>query len=391
MADRKINIRSPFYQKTSADPAFGRTMISSELELFIYTGTLYTDTPATAQYTITKKPLSGNNYVVYEISELVRDYLDIAFDGDYDSQTIWVEGYISNTMDTATETDSFVYIAYDGYGYHEDGINPELTKPYLQSNNIIYRLDDHNVRIPIDTRVAESAVFLLNGEIVRSETFTSTENTSTQVKYFNVGNSDADTYTQRVLLDSGDIELTNCLKDFFGAEDIGEADEVRVTQRTNNFLGWLGNTETIKIVKEPCSKYTPYKAVFVNKFGALQDLYFSRKSVESISTTGETYKSNLVDFDTLTYDTSRHQVSQYNKLGKESITLNTGFLSEEYNEVIKQLMLSEQVWIIASNSGDVYPVIPKTQSVTYKTSINDRLVQYTIDFDYAFDKINTVR
>ena len=55
MADRKINIRSPYYQKTTADPAFGRTMVSSQLQLYIYTGTLYTSTPASAQYTITKK------------------------------------------------------------------------------------------------------------------------------------------------------------------------------------------------------------------------------------------------------------------------------------------------------------------------------------------------
>ena len=47
--------------------------------------------------------------------------------------------------------------------------------------------------------------------------------------------------------------------------------------------------------------------------------------------------------------------------------------------------------LIATDPETVLAVIPKTQSVTYKTSLNDRLVQYTVDFDYAFDKINTVR
>jgi hypothetical protein len=86
-------------------------------------------------------------------------------------------------------------------------------------------------------------------------------------------------------------------------------------------------------------------------------------------------------------------------MGKESISLNTNYLSEEYNEVIKQLMMSEQVWLTrldnpapdSNNLETVLAVIPKTQSLTYKTSLNDRLVQYTVDFDYAFDKINTVR
>jgi hypothetical protein len=124
----------------------------------------------------------------------------------------------------------------------------------------------------------------------------------------------------------------------------------------------------------------------------LQDLWFNLKSVERLNTSGETYKANVVNFDTLTYDTYKPQVAQYNKLGKESITLNTNYLSEEYNEVIKQLMMSEQVWLTKLTDTElVLGVIPTTQSVTYKTSLNDRLVQYTIDFNYAFDKINTVR
>lgn len=379
MADRKINIRSPYYYKNVPTG----TLVSTELQLDIYTGQSGGPNAGEYQYTITKKPLSGKNYVVFEISELVRDYLDITFDGDYDSQVVWVDGIVTHTTTGADEEASFEYIAYDGYGYHEEGINPGLSQGYLQSNNIIYRLDDHNVRVPIDTDVADSAIFLLNGEVVRSETFTSSDLTENQIDYFNVGNSDADTFTQRVLSDGGTIEQTRCLIEFLGYRDVGNVDEVRITSGND--------TQIIKIKTEPCTKYTPYKVVFVNKFGALQDLYFSRKSIKSINTKGETYKSNLVNFDTLTYDTSRHQVSQYNKLGKESIVLNTGFLSEEYNEVMKQLMLSEQVWLIASDSDDVYPVIPKTQNVTYKTSINDKLVQYTINFDFANDKINTIR
>lgn len=62
-------------------------------------------------------------------------------------------------------------------------------------------------------------------------------------------------------------------------------------------------------------------------------------------------------------------------------------------------MLSEQVWLTklldpvpdSDNKETVLSVVPKTSSINYKTSVNDRLVQYTIDFDYAFDKINTVR
>jgi len=380
----KINTRSPYYIKVSNVNA-----LSAIMELFIYTGTFTTD-KGTAKYTISKNGIGTNNYVVFEIAELVRDYLDIEFDGEYDSQTVWVEADIEgftglNGGGSSLGTISTGYIAFDGYGYFEDGINPELSRTYLQSNNKIFRLDDQNVRVPVFTEDTDSVTYRYKGETKRTQTISSSTNTNGQIEYITVSGSDnTDTYEQRVLADGGTFENNSLLDAFLDSVDIGLVDELYINSNSG--------TEVLKIVTEPCSKYEPYKVTFINKFGALQDMWFSLKSTESLNTTGETYKANLVDFSTLTYATYKPQVAQYNKLGKESITLNTNYISEDYNEVIKQLMMSEQVWITKlTDTEEVLAVIPKTQNVTYKTSLNDRLVQYTIDFEYAFDKINTVR
>lgn len=395
----KINVRSPFYIKVS-----NASLASATLELYIYTGTLTTDKPASAQYTITKNEISSNNYVVFEIAELVRDYLDIEFDGEYDSQTVWVESDIElfdaiNGGGSSLGTSNTDYIAFDGYGYFEEGINPELSRTYLQSNNKIFRLDDQNVRVPVFTEDTDSVSFLYQGEVKRVQAVSSSTNTNGQIEYITVSGSDnTDTYKERVLADGGTFEDNSLLDKFLDSIDIGLVDELYINSFVGTEINEVGDTvnnyktEVIKIVTEPCSKYEPIKVTFVNKFGVLQDIWFSLKSTESLNTTGETYKANVVDFGTLTYDTYKPQVAQYNKLGKESITLNTNYLSEDYNEVIKQLMMSEQVWLTKLTDTElVLAVIPKTQSVTYKTSLNDRLVQYTIDFEYAFDKINTVR
>jgi hypothetical protein len=391
----KINLRSPYYLKVS----YG-VLDSASMELYIYTGEFTTNKPVNPQYTINKKAAIGNNYVVFEIAELVRDYLDIEFYGDYDSQTIWVEADVDVTYSlTVVDTQNFDYIGFDGYGYFEDGINPELSKGYLQSNNIIYRLDDQNVRVPVFTEDTNSITYFYRGVEKKTETISTSTNTNGQIDYVTVSGSDnTDTYQQRVLADGGTLEKNSLLDVFLDSIDIGLVDELYINSLVGTEVNENGDTvnnyktEVIKIVTEPCSKFEPYKVTFVNKFGALQDLWFSLKSAESLTTTGETYKANIVDFGTLTYATSKPQVTQYNKLGKESITLNTNYISEEYNEVIKQLMMSEQVWITKlTDTEEVLSVIPKTKSVTYKTSVNDRLVQYTIDFDYAFDKINTVR
>jgi hypothetical protein len=354
------------------------------MSLYIYTGVFTTD-KGTAKYTITKTPLGSNNYVVFEVAELVRDYLDIEFDGEYDSQTVWVESDITLTKTSGSETDNTDYIAFDGYGYFEDAINPELSRGYLQSNNTIFRLDDQNVRVPVFTEDTNSVTFFYQGVEKRTQAISSSTNTNGQIEYITVSGSDnTDTYKERVLADGGIYEDNSLLDAFLDTIDIGLVDELYINSGSG--------TEVVKIVTEPCSKFEPYKVTFVNKFGALQDIWFNLKSVERLNTSGETYKANVINFDTLTYGTYNPQVAQYNKLGKESITLNTNYLSEEYNEVIKQLMMSEQVWLTKLTDTElVLGVIPTTQSVTYKTSLNDRLVQYTIDFNYAFDKINTVR
>lgn len=382
----KINARSPFYIKVS-----NASLASATMELYIYTGILTTSKPATPQYTITKSEIATNNYVVFEISELVRDYLDIEFNGEYDSQTVWVESDIElfNSSGTSLGTSNTDYIAFDGYGYFEDGINPELSRTYLQSNYKISRPSDTNLRVPVFTEDTDSVSFLYKGEVKRVQPIPSTgvdvNNTNGQIEYITVSGSDnTDTYKERVLADGGTFEDNSLLDAFLDAVDIGLVDEL--------YINSDNGTEVIKISQEPCTKYEPYKVTFVNKFGALQDMWFSLKSTESLNTTGETYKANVVDFSTLTYATYKPQVAQYNKLGKESITLNTNYISEDYNEVIKQLMMSEQVWVTKlTDTEEVLAVIPKTQNVTYKTSLNDRLVQYTVDFEYAFDKINTVR
>ena len=381
----KINVRSPFYIKVS-----NGSLASATMKLYVYTGILGTNKPATPQYTITKNEISTNNYVVFEISELVRDYLDINFNGEYDSQTVWVESDITiynaiNGGGSIVTTSNTDYIAFDGYGYFEQGINPELSRTYLQSNKVIHRLDDYNVRVPIFTEDTNSVTFLYKGETKRTELISTSTNTNGQIDYITVSGSDnTDNYKERVLADGGIFEDSTCLQAFLDTIDSGLVDELYINSDSG--------TEVVKIITDECSKYTPYKITFVNKFGVLQDIYFGLKSTESITTKGETYKSNLVDFGTLSYDVSKPQVSQYNKGGKETITLNTNYLSEQYNEVIKELMLSEQVWLTKLTDTElVLSVIPKTSSVTYKTILNDKLIQYTIDFDYAFDKINTIR
>ena len=162
-------------------------------------------------------------------------------------------------------------------------------------------------------------------------------------------------------------------------------DEVYVASSTG--------TEIIKILSTEECKYEPYKVTFVNKYGALQDLMFFKKSVESTNVTSEQFKASIFDQSTLSYKTHQHQQQAFLAQGKDRITMNTGYVNDDHNSVIEELLLSEQVYYteITETAEVVIPVIPLTKSVTYKTSVNDRLANYTVDFEHAFDKINNIR
>jgi hypothetical protein len=64
-------------------------------------------------------------------------------------------------------------------------------------------------------------------------------------------------------------------------------------------------------------------------------------------------------------------------------------VGEEYNEPMRQLMLSEKVWM--TEGSTVYPVNVKTTNFREKTSLNDKAFNYAIELEYAFDKVQNIR
>ena len=390
----KINLRSPYYIKVSKT-----ALTSVELKLYIYTGTFTANgsvAAGTLRYTITKKPLGSNAYVVFEVSELVRDYLEVEFNGDYNSEAVWFNAIATVTGGsgsvTVTPDNTNGFVGLDGYGYFEEGANPTLSTTALQSNKTIIALDDNLFRVPVFVPGTESVSLLYKGEVKQAIDLSSAsvDQTSEQIRYISAnsttsGDVNYDTYKERVLNDGGTFEDSICLKEFLDSISIDLIDEI--------FVASSSDVQVFKVKTLNECLYTPIKVTFVNKFGAFQDLIFFKKSIDKTSVKGESYKSSIFDLATLTYKTYQHQLTQFMVQGSDSITMNTGFLPEDYNQVIEQLMLSEQVWatFITDTEELIRPLVPKTKSSTHKSHLNDKLINYTIDFDIANNKINNIR
>lgn len=373
-----INVRSPKY--VSIDDG---ALSYAVLKLFIWTGAS-SPVPSTETYNIRK---SGTFIVFFEIAELIRDYLDTTFNGDYSGQAVWVTtslfAYDSNDNEVADDGESFV--AFDGYNYFEESAN--VDNSLMITNRKLFVLEDNTFRVPIYTATSPTVTFLKDNEIVGTTSFTPSNQSSEQIKYVSIYGDDTnwDSFKERVLENGGtSYESNKCLEAYFNDYSIGAVDKIVVSDSDG--------VQTINVSTLEECKYEPKKVTFVNKYGALQDMYFFKKSVEKMNVTKESYKSNILDSNYV-YNSSNHVYRDFNVVGKESITLSSGFLSEEYNEVFKQMMLSEKVWVtnITEDGEQVLPINVKTSNITYKTSLNDKLVEYTFDFDKSFNVINDIR
>ena len=376
-----INLRSPYYISTSIPNTAYAT-----LDISIWSGSV--TSPVTAQYNLRKNVIGSSVEVLFEISELIRDYLDITFNGDYTGQSVWVKTVHTayNSSGGVLLSSTYTDTAFDGYWYFEE--SQTATPSTFISNRELFVLEDNTFRIPIYTSNSPTVVFYKDGEVIASETFSSSTDSVNQIKYVSIyGDSvNWDTFQERVTgeFPPADYEPNACLQSFFDNYSIGAVDKITVSDSSG--------IQTIKVnVIEEC-KYEPKKVTFINKFGALQDMYFFKKSKENLTIKKESYKSNIISAFGQ-YSKTNHVNRDFNVIGSESITLSSGYLSEEYNEVFKQLMLSEKVWVTEINDlgEQVLPINVKTSSIAYKTSVNDKLVDYTIEFDKSFDTINNIR
>ena len=66
--------------------------------------------------------------------------------------------------------------------------------------------------------------------------------------------------------------------------------------------------------------------------------------------------------------------------------MDSGFVDEDNNELFSQLFRSNEVWEFKDS---VYtPLKLGSKTLEHKTRKNDRLINYNVEFKYAFNDIN---
>ena len=326
---KKIFIRSPYFIEINETGQIG-----SKVELFLYNKG--TSVPSTPTYTLSKKiasPTQTKN--TYNISNYAKGYIkpiapvNVSVPTEENVNT-WcycqVKRY-KETGDGYTLLDTETFVCLNGYTNYSSGYN--------QSNS--------NAVVP-----------LANGAI----TF---QKSAAVTPYVNV------------FYEQGDYEVIN-----YGTLTVAEATmyKLPLTEDLNGDDYFEYNSIE---VCEPI--YTPIICTFINRYGGWQYLTFFKANQQSIDVTSKDF--NLMP-SAVNYNVLQGQKQRFNFQGTQKIKCNTGFVDENYSELIQDLMLSEVVLL------DNKPAIVKSTNFEVKTKLKNNNINYEIDFEFNYGLINDV-
>ena len=325
------------------------------MEFFAYSGYV-NNMPTLPNYELSKQVVQlGQSTISFDINHLIKEntnpgidnYILAGLQPTQHDASCWVkyDALSFHNNDQVNQVQGTLLGVY-GYGYFNEGFNPQLSSKVLISNNNQRHFRDNDSRL----------YFITDGL------------TSLEV------NGDAITITANLDLNTEYIQSIN-LNDY-------DTDDVI----TCEFV-YEDETRTITFnVLEEC-KYPVINCVFINKFGFPQSLFLTLVNKITDEVDSEDYRGLTSNFGI--YNTADHQYSNFNLNGRSEIVCNTDYLNEIENENVKQMLLSEKKWFI--EDGEILPVNLESKSVAYKTQLNDKLIQYSFNFKYSFDIINNVQ
>lgn len=351
-----INARSTNYQTIEFEnPLTNVDCDSYILKLYIWKGFNYS-VPGTATYSLTRKNYeasSGSEDV--EIGKIVKSYLDpgltdITTGADYITQNrfgnTWVKITVTYDDDSVEQTLSTITGLY-GYGYGNEGLNPQFPADRILITNRIFKVSRNTLfTIPVYMDIAKT------------------------VSITTPGGTYSNGYVIPSTINSDDIiELITI--------------DTSIISTSESYMTIKVDTTDIILLFDNDERYQNTDIFFINKHGGQETISMRKQRSEVLGITKQKYERSFGQ-----PSDGIHQNVDFMINGKTSIRLNSGYIPELNNLTFKELLLSDRVWM--RYNGETTPVNVKSSALDYKTREVDKLINYEIEFEQAYNEINTI-
>ena len=338
---KKIFIRSPYFIQVNEANQLG-----SKVELYLYNKG--NAVPILPTYVLSKKAATTTQLEnTYNIANYAKEFIKPIAPVSVSVPTeenvnCWayciVKRYTELTLGVYSLLSNETFVCLNGYTDYTGGYNNDDTTAVLPlvNTNITYYKSNANNYINVFIETIANDIVWSNG--FESQFFNNTALTLWKLPYYGNSFLDFSPYTN---------------------------------PRVFNLKA--------EVLCEP--KYTPITCTFINRFGGWQYLTFFKANIQSIETNSKDF--NLLP-SSVNYNVLQGQKRTFNQQGKQKIKCNTGWVDENYFDLIQDLLMSELVLL------DNKPVIVKSTSSDYKTHLKDRNINYEIEFEFNYGLINDV-
>ena len=341
-------------------------------ELYYWQGGLNASS-STAEYIINKYP-NNSSVGIFDLNRIINSTLtDLAIQNTsnvaYYAVDFYTQYYNGATFVTGSHVRSQTFKALDGYGIFQEPIGQNIT-----SASAFWPLmtDGPVTQSAFTTNYGSASVYvgtaggtLQPNKIVYTSdlgtanlTISGNTSSSAQVAQYPIGPSAAG------------FPLSGSFTYY-------------TTQAYNNSTP-LGSPITYTI--DCIQKYPNIRIKWKNRYGQFDYFNFYMVNRQSFQTEKRTYQPQLGSWEssTLSYNDYDSGILNYIVDSKQSISVNSFWIPESYNDILKELLVTDEAyWVYDEANNKVRPITITTQNIVFKTGVNDHLIQYQFDFDYG--------
>lgn len=383
--------RSPIFYTGKNNTLTNDDLTYMSLNLKIWAGAL-SSLPAANNYALSKT-YSIDEVINFEVSDLVRSefshdfdiYTETGFTQSPYGEVLWVNAtgdwtYSDNgaapTTAPHTTGTANAFLTTKGWtswnNLHNDQYNTTLLavarKRYVKSGNYEVLGVYNNA-----TNLIAKATILWNdnSEADITKTLTFSNYTQDAVVYIGVGPQN--------------IEDNGLLSASVKPSQHTDGDYYDIILK--NSAGAAISTIRYELTCEP--KYTPYQVAFINRYGVADFITFFKASTEQGNFTSESYKRSIYQDGFTSASTQVGQSQSFNTNSRNTITMNTGWVEEAYADVVEDILMSDTIAVLLD--GSWVSVQPQRGSVDYYKEVNQKMINYTMTFDIAFNERPLIR
>ena len=326
-----------------------------------------------ADYTINKYP-NTSNVGIFDLNRIINstltDYLQAnPSNVEYFAVDFYTQYLSGSTYVTGSHVKSSTYKALDGYGIFQEAIGQPV---YDKTPHWPLMTDGPVTQSCFTNNYGLAGVYVGNAGTTTPTKVVYTSNLGS-ADYAISGNTSSSAQIATYPIGPSQVG--------FPLSTIGLS---YFTTQAYNGATPLGLPITYQV--DCLQKYPNIRIKWKNRYGQFDFFNFYMVNRQSFTTEKKTYQPQLGSWEasTLSYQDYDSGVLNYIVDSKQAISVNSFWIDEDYNDILKQLLVSDEIyWVTNEATDEVRPLTITTQNIQFKTGVVDHLIQYQFDFNYG--------